>query len=78
MLKDYGYVRVGACSSKVSVSNVEANVDEIIANLKKLDNEGVEIVCFNELSLTGYSAKDLFFTSDLLSNTLKLFLFRKL
>ncbi|MBR3891545.1 MAG: NAD(+) synthase [Bacilli bacterium] len=70
MLKEYGYVRVGACSSKISVSNVNANVDEIIVNLEKLNKEGVEIVCFSELSLTGYTCKDLFFTSDLLKASL--------
>lgn len=71
MLKDYGYVRVSACSSKTSVSNVSSNVEEILANLEKLNKEGVEIVCFNELSLTGYACKDLFFTSDLLKASLK-------
>ena len=45
MLKDYGYVRVSACSSKTSVSNVTSNVEEMLANLEKLNKEGVEIVC---------------------------------
>ena len=45
MLKKYGYVRVGACSSRVEVSNVSYNVKEIIANLEKLNKEyGITIL----------------------------------
>ena len=70
MLKKYGYVRVGACSSRVEVSNVSYNVKEIIANLEKLNKEGVDVVSFGELSLTGVTCKDLFFTGELTSATL--------
>ena len=52
MLKEYGYVRCGACSLKVESGNVNANVDEILKALKEFNDKGVEIVTFSELSLT--------------------------
>ena len=71
MLKEYGFVRVGAASNKIVVANVEENVKEIINCLDNAQKNGVEILCFSELSLTGCSCCDLFLTDDLLKSTLK-------
>lgn len=71
MLKQYGFLRVGAVSNKVEVGNVCANVEEILKCLDKANSNGVEIVTFPELSLTGYTCQDLFLNSDLLNDVLE-------
>lgn len=71
MLKKFGFVRVGAISSKISVCDVDANVAEIISCLKKAQEKGVEIATFGELSLTGYSCLDMFYNSTLLNGVHK-------
>ncbi len=60
MNKKYGYVRVAASVPELKVANVEFNVKEIINEIKKLAKEGVQLVTFPELSLTGYTCGDLF------------------
>ena len=44
----------------VKVADVSYNVQEIEKLIALADSENVEIVCFPELSITGYSCQDLF------------------
>lgn len=60
MNKKYGYVRVAASVPELKVANVEFNTKEVIKEIKALDKEGVQIVTFPELCLTGYTCADLF------------------
>lgn len=60
MNKRFGYVRVAAAVPEIKVANVEFNVKEIVNEIKKLAKEGVQVVTFPELSLTGYTCGDLF------------------
>lgn len=60
MNKKYGYVRVAASVPELKVANVNFNTKEIIKEIKALDKEGVQIVTFPELCLTGYTCADLF------------------
>lgn len=71
MLKEYGYLRVGACVNKTKLSDVFYNVEEIIRNLDAAIKKGIEIIVFPEMSLTGYTCQDLFLSDDLLTNTIK-------
>ena len=71
MLKEYGFVRVGAISNKIEVGDVNANVLEIKKCLLDAQDKGIDIVSFPQLSLTGYTCQDLFLTDDLLTNVLK-------
>lgn len=64
MLKN-GFVKVCLASLKLEVGNPLNNVKEII---KVLDNNKASIVLFPELSLTGYSCGDLFYSSLLLND----------
>lgn len=70
MLKEYGFLRVGAISNKLEIANVEYNVKEILSCLDKAKENGIEIVTFPELSLTGYTCKDLFLNDDLINDAL--------
>ncbi|MBR6821118.1 MAG: NAD(+) synthase [Bacilli bacterium] len=60
MNKKFGYVRVAASVPEIKVANVEFNVKEIVNEIKKLAKEGVQVVTFPELSITGYTCGDLF------------------
>ena len=60
MNKKYGYVRVAVSVPEIKVANVDFNVKEIITEIKKLSNKGVQVVVFPELSITGYTCGDLF------------------
>ena len=71
MLKKYGYVRVGACVNELRITDVFYNVEEIKKNVELAIEKGIEILCFPELSLTGYTCQDLFLNKDLLENTIK-------
>ncbi len=70
MLKQYGYVRVGAIVPELKVGNVLFNADEIIKQIKLANEKGVQIVTTPELSLTGYTCSDLFHQDILLTSSL--------
>jgi len=71
MLKEYGYLRVGASVNNIEVGNVDINVNEILSCLDNAQKKGIEIICFPELSLTGYTCGDLFFSEDLIKQSLR-------
>ncbi len=71
MNKNFGFVRVGAAVPKLQVADCNYNVSEIKQQIDLAVNEGVEIVCFPELSLTGYTCADLFFLQLLQQNALQ-------
>ena len=56
----YGFVKVAAAVPAVKVADVEYNVQEIERLMVLADSEHVELLCFPELSLTGYTCQDLF------------------
>ena len=57
---DYGFVNVAAAVPAVRVADVAYNVEEIEKLISLADSQHVEILCFPELCLTGYSCQDLF------------------
>lgn len=71
MNKEYGYVRVGAVVPEIEVANTDYNCCKIIEEIKRLSKEGVQIVTFPELSITGYTCQDLFNQELLLKESLK-------
>lgn len=67
---EYGYVRVGASSLALKVGDVDFNQEEIIKMIKAANKKEVAILVFPELSITGYTAADLFFNETLLEQSL--------
>ena len=63
----YGFVKIGVCTPKIKVADVEYNVGAIKNCLKSATDSGVEVIVFPELCVTGYTCGDLFF-SDVLLN----------
>ena len=60
MTMKYGFVKVAAAVPAVRVADVEYNVLEMEKLIAMADAEHVEVMCFPELALTGYSCQDLF------------------
>ena len=56
----YGFIKVAAAVPAVKVADVAYNVQEMEKLIALADSEGVELLCFPELSLTGYACQDLF------------------
>lgn len=69
--KSLGFVRVMAPSIEVEVGNVSYNVAQIKKALKKAEENEVEIVCFQELSISSYTCGDFFLTDSLLNKSLE-------
>ena len=66
ILEKYGYVRAAAAVPRVKVADPAANAREIAALIKKGAAEGVKVMVFPELSVTGYTCADLFHQRGLL------------
>lgn len=64
--KNYGYLRVGAVTPRVTLSDVDKNADAVISAVKKAEEKGVNVLLFPELFLTGYTISDLFYQPILL------------
>lgn len=65
-MKD-GFIKVAAANCRVSVADVDANVKEIQSTFKEACENGARIVVFPELCLSGYSCRDMFFQSSLIT-----------
>lgn len=64
----YGFIKVAAAIPSVKVADTQYNLAEIEKQVIITEGEGVEIIVFPELSLTGYSCQDLFHQQILLDN----------
>jgi len=63
----YGYYRVAAAVNTTTVANPSRNAEEILALIEEAHQKEVSVVVFPELTLTGYTASDLFLNQTLLS-----------
>ena len=70
MKTHFGYVRVAAAVPHMRVADCQYNAAEIKKQITEAVHGGVEVVCFPELSITGYTCADLFFTQQLQKNAL--------
>lgn len=62
---NYGFFRVAAASLKLKVANPSYNKEEIKKAIDKAVSEDVRLLVTPELSITGYTCADLFFTKAL-------------
>lgn len=63
----YGFIKVAAAVPAMKVADVAYNVEGMEKLIAMAEGEHVEILCFPELSLTGYTCQDLFKEQLLLS-----------
>ena len=62
-----GYVKVATFSNEIKVADVEFNLSAIKKGMDLAEKSGVHILTFPELSLTGSTCGELFYSSTLLS-----------
>lgn len=67
---NFGFVRVAASVPKLHLADCAYNVQEIKQQIDQAVDAGVQVVCFPELSITGYTCADLFFLQQLQRNAL--------
>ena len=65
-MKNFGFVKVVAAVPAVKVADVAFNAKETLSQIKQAAKQGVRIVVFPELGLTGYTCGDLFLKPTLL------------
>ncbi len=57
--KDLGFLRIAAAVPLLRVADVDFNVGNIIEAMKKARDEGVQVLAFPEMTITGYTLGDL-------------------
>lgn len=70
MNNNFGFVRVAAAVPDMRVADCAFNAHEMKQQIDEAIAEHVEVICFPELSITGYSCADLFFTQTLQQNAM--------
>ena len=61
-----GFVKVAAATPSIRVADCQYNARQTIALMKEAAAQGVRVLCFPELGLTGYTCADLFLQPTLL------------
>ncbi len=56
----HGFLRVAAASPVLRVADCAFNAERILSLMRRAESEGVAVLVFPELSLTGYTCADLF------------------
>lgn len=59
LTKDLGYIRIGAAVPQLRVTDVDYNLSSILDLIHQARKNGVQILSFPEMSLTGYTLGDL-------------------
>ncbi len=62
-----GFIKVAAVSPDLRVADCDYNVEKILEAAESAARDGVRLLVFPELSLTGYTCGDLFFQSTLIA-----------
>lgn len=63
---ELGYIKAGTFTPKIRVADVEYNVENMKRGIDLAIKNGVHVLAFPELCLTGYTAGDLFYQKTLL------------
>lgn len=59
-MMNYGYIKVASAIPSVKVGDCQFNLQEIEQMIARAEGQGVEVIVFPELSITGYTCQDLF------------------
>ncbi len=66
-----GFFRAASCSPKVTPTDVNSNISNILTLINEVCHEGADLAVFPELAITGYTCGDLFHNSTLLDATMR-------
>jgi len=69
-MNKYGFVRIATAVPACKVGDAAYNCNEIIKLIKEANDECVQAIVLPELSVTGYTCADLFFSNTLLNGAL--------
>lgn len=61
-----GYIKIASVSPPVTVANPKKNLNSALPFIKKAADDGCQIICLPELSLSSYTCGDLFGSSTLI------------
>ena len=61
-----GFIKVASATCDIKVADTKHNADAIVEKIKEAADRGVNIICFPELCITGYTCGDLFLQDTLL------------
>ena len=64
-MKD-GFVKIACSAPSLKVADCEYNVSQMLEAVKEANAKGVKVLCFPELSVTGYTCGDLFLQDALI------------
>ncbi len=70
-MNNFGFIKVASAIPQVEVANCKFNVQRIEALIKQAAEKQVQIICFPELCITGYTCGDLFHQDLLLDEAEK-------
>lgn len=65
---NYGFVKVAAATPKIKVADVEYNMNLICKEIDEAAKNGIKLIVFPELCLTGYTCSDLFWQTFMLKD----------
>ena len=68
MNMNYGFVKVAAATPKIKVADVEYNMNLICKEIDEAAKNGIKLIVFPELCLTGYTCSDLFWQTFMLKD----------
>ena len=71
MKSKFGSYVIGTATFNIKIADVESNKREIIRLIEEAKIKKVNVLVFQELTLTSYTAQDLFFHNELEEKTLK-------
>ncbi|SDN40227.1 NAD(+) synthase [Acetanaerobacterium elongatum] len=66
----HGFIKVGTATPHIRVADCDYNTQQIIAQMKEAAAQGVKLLVFPELCITGYTCGDLFLQNTLLAECL--------
>lgn len=67
---ELGFVKIGLANINTKISDVNHNVNEIKRLIDKAIEKDVKVLTFSELTLSGYTCRDLFLNESLITNCL--------
>ncbi|MDR3187875.1 MAG: NAD(+) synthase, partial [Prevotellaceae bacterium] len=67
----HGFIRIATAIPELRVADCTFNAAKIADLLRQAEEEKVQVACFPELCITGYTCADLFFQEKLLADALK-------
>jgi len=65
-----GRLRIGIAQQNYTVGDLEGNAERILEAMRWAEREGVHLLCFPELALTGYPPEDLALNMDFVQSNL--------